>query len=102
MQERGAGGGNVAFNVNIPSVGTDNISVQATLTNLNTGNLLAARPVEGVIPAQFQDCQARTSGSINLTGLPGEMQGEANLTSGAGTINGQPFDGFDSRVTFWH
>ncbi len=28
------------------------------------------------------------------------MEGEANITSGAGTLNGQPFDGFDSRVTF--
>lgn len=100
LQERGEGGGNVAFNVNVPNVGADNISVQATLTNLNTGNLLAALPIEGVLPAQFQDFQARTSGSINLTGLPGEMQGEANLSSGAGTINGQPFDGFDSRITF--
>lgn len=93
-------GGNLAFNVTIPKIGADNISVQATLTNLNTGNLLAALPLEGALPEQFRDFQARTSGSINLTGLPNEMQGEANLTSGAGTINGQPFDGFDSRVVF--
>lgn len=98
LQERD--GGNLAFNINIPSVGTNNISVQATLNNVNTGNLLAALPVEGYLPAQFQDFQAQTSGSINLTGLPGNMQGEANITSGAGTLNGQPFDGFDSRVTF--
>ena len=98
LQERD--GGNLAFNVNIPSIGTNNISVQATLTNVNTGNLLAALPLEGVLPAQFNDFQAQTSGSINLTGLPDNMEGEANITSGAGTINGQPFDGFDSRVTF--
>ena len=98
LQERD--GGNLAFNVNIPTVGTNNISVQATLTNVNTGNLLAALPLEGVLPAQFNDFQAQTSGSINLTGLPDNMEGEANITSGAGTINGQPFDGFDSRVTF--
>ena len=98
LQERD--GGNLAFNVNIPNVGTNNISVQATLTNVNTGNLLAALPLEGVLPAQFNDFQAQTSGSINLTGLPDNMEGEANITSGAGTINGQPFDGFDSRVTF--
>ncbi|CAN5849978.1 hypothetical protein BH20ACI4_BH20ACI4_28160 [soil metagenome] len=98
LQERD--GGNLAFNVSIPSGGANNISVQATLTNVNTGNLLAALPIEGVLPAQFQDFQAQTSGSINLTGLPGNMEGEANITSGAGTLNGQPFDGFDSRVTF--
>ncbi len=99
LQERG-GGGNLAFNVNIPTGGTNNISVQAELKNVNTGNLLAALPLEGVLPAQFNDFQAQTSGTINLTGLPGAMEGEANITSGAGTLNGQPFDGFDSRVTF--
>ena len=98
LQERD--GGNLAFNVNIPNGGTNNISVQATLNNVNTGNLLAALPLEGVLPAQFNDFQAQTSGTINLTGLPGNMEGEANITSGAGTLNGQPFDGFDSRVTF--
>ncbi|MEO6589471.1 MAG: translocation/assembly module TamB domain-containing protein [Pyrinomonadaceae bacterium] len=98
LQERD--GGNLAFNVNIPTGGTNNIAVQAELKNVNTGNLLAALPLEGVLPAQFNNFQAQTSGTINLTGLPGEMQGEANITSGAGTLNGEPFDGFDSRVTF--
>jgi translocation and assembly module TamB len=98
LQERD--GGNLAFNVNIPSVGTNNISVQATLNNVNTGNLLAALPIDGILPAQFQDFQAQTSGTINLTGFPGAMQGEANITSTAGTIGGERFDGFDTRVTF--
>lgn len=98
LQERD--GGNLAFNVNIPNGGTNNISVQANLNNVNTGNLLAALPIEGYLPAQFQDFQAQTSGTINLTGLPDAMEGEANITSGAGTLNGQPFDGFDSRVSF--
>ncbi len=98
LQERD--GGNIAFNAVIPNGGGNNISVQAKLNNVNTGNLLAALPLEGVLPEQFNDFRAQTSGSINLTGLPGEMQGEANINSGAGTLNGQPFDGFDSRVTF--
>jgi translocation and assembly module TamB len=98
LQERD--GGNLAFNVSIPNGGTNNISVQATLNNVNTGNLLAALPIEGVLPAQFQNFQAQTSGTINLTGFPNAMQGEANITSAAGTINGDPFDGFDTRVTF--
>ncbi len=97
LQDRA--GGNIAFNVNIPNTGADNISVQATFDKFNTGNLLAALPIEG-LPEQFQDFQAQTSGTINLTGLPNEMQGEANLSSGAGTVNEQSFDGFDSRVTF--
>ncbi|MGI8638990.1 MAG: translocation/assembly module TamB domain-containing protein [Pyrinomonadaceae bacterium] len=98
LQERD-GGGNLAFNVSIPSVGTNNISVQATLNNVNTGNLLAALPVD-IVPAQLQDFQAQTSGTINVSGLPGNLQGEANISSGKGTINGQPFDGFDAKANF--
>lgn len=93
-------GGNIAFDVNVPKGGANNISVQATLTDVNTGNLLAALPIEGVLPAQFQDFQAKTSGTINLSGLPDQMAGNAEITSGAGTLNGQPFDGFDTRVAF--
>lgn len=95
-----AGGGTLTFDVTIPSGGTNNITVQATLNNINTGNLLAALPIEGYVPEHFRDFQAQTSGRIDLSGLPGDMQGEAELTSGAGTLNGQPFDGFDSRVSF--
>ncbi|MDQ3323230.1 MAG: translocation/assembly module TamB, partial [Acidobacteriota bacterium] len=92
-------GGNLAFNVSIPSVGTDNISVNAKLNNINTGNLLAALP-GGILPAQLQDFQAQTSGTINVTGIPGNLQGEANISSSKGTINGEPFDGFDAKATF--
>jgi len=98
LRERN-GDGNLAFNVNVPSVGTNNISVQATLNNINTGNLLAALPVD-FLPSQIKDFQAQTSGTINLSGLPNAMQGEANISSGKGTINGEPFDGFDARATF--
>lgn len=97
LQERD--GGNLAFNVNIPSVGTNNISVDAKLNNINTGNLLAALP-GGILPAQLNDFQAQTSGTINVSGIPGNLQGAANISSGRGTINGEPFDGFDARATF--
>jgi translocation and assembly module TamB len=93
------GGGNVAFNVSIPKGGADNISVKATLNKINTGNFIAALPVD-TFPAQLKDFQAQTSGTINLTGLPKNMSGEANISSTAGTVNGQPFDGFDAKATF--
>lgn len=97
LQERG--GGSLAFNVNAPSIGKNNISIQAKLNNINTGNLLAALPID-FLPSQIKDFQAQTSGEINLTGLPNEMQGEANISSGKGTVNGQPFDGFETRALF--
>ncbi len=92
-------GGNLAFNVNVPRVGTDNISVNAKLNRVNTGNLLAALPVD-ILPAQIKDFQAQTSGTINISGIPGNLQGSADISSGKGTINGQPFDGFDAKATF--
>lgn len=92
-------GGNLAFNVSVPSVGTNNISVQATLNDLNTGNLLAALPVD-VLPAQLKDFQAVTSGTVNISGIPGDLQGGADISSGKGTINGEPFDGFNAKATF--
>ncbi len=93
------GGGNLAFNVNIPNAGVNNISVQATLNNINTGNLLAALPID-FLPEQIKDFQAQTSGTLNVSGIPDALQGEANVRSGAGTINGEPFDGFNAKATF--
>ena len=98
LQERD--GGNLAFNVNIPRIGANNISVDATLNNINTGNFLAALPLKGSLPAQFKDFQAQTSGTLNLSGLPTNMEGNANLSSGAGTINGEAFDGFEAQAKF--
>ncbi|HEY0460160.1 MAG TPA: translocation/assembly module TamB domain-containing protein [Pyrinomonadaceae bacterium] len=91
-------GGTLAFNVNIPSGGTNNISVQAILTNINTGNVLAALPVD--LPESLRGLEADTSGTLNLTGLPDAMQGEAVLTARNGTLQGQTFDNLDTRVTF--
>ncbi len=93
------GGGNLAFNVSVPSGGTNNISVEAKLNDINTGNLIAALPVD-FLPEQIKDFQAQTSGTINVSGIPNALQGEANISSSAGTINGEAFDGFDAKATF--
>ena len=93
-------GGNIAFNVTIPRIGTDNISVFAKLNNINTGNFIAALPIKGLLPSQFKDFQANTSGTIDVSGLPSNLKGEANISSGAGTINGEAFDGFEAKATF--
>jgi translocation and assembly module TamB len=97
LQERD--GGSLAFNINVPRVGENNISVQATLDRVNTGNLLAALPIGGYLPEGLRDFQGDTSGTINLTGLPDGINGEINLSSGGATVAGQRVDGFDARVT---
>ncbi len=97
LQER-AGGGNVVFSVSIPYGGTNNTSVQATLTNVNAGNLIAALPIE--LPERIRDFTGQTSGTVNLTGLPNESQGAIDLVSAQGTIAGQAFDSLKARAVF--
>ncbi len=91
-------GGLVAFSVTIPSAGSNNISVNAQLTGVNAGNLIAALPVS--LPEQLRDFNGKTSGSIALSGLPDQSQGEINISSAAGTIAGQPFDSLAAKAVF--
>jgi translocation and assembly module TamB len=97
---RDPNGGDVAFSINIPQTGANNISVQATLNRVNTGNLIAALPIEKYLPENLRDFDAQTSGTINLTGLPNNLSGTADIKSGAGTVAGQPFEGLDARLSF--
>jgi translocation and assembly module TamB len=93
------GGGTASFDLVIPRTGTDNISVTATLNNLNTGSLFAALPVDEYLPAQLRDLSAATSGKIDLTGLPNAAAGSADLTATQGTLAGVSFDSLASRFT---
>ena len=92
-------GGNIAFDVNIPNSGANNISVNATLTNINTGSLLSALPIKS-LPDSLKDLRAQTSGTLNLDGLPNNMQGEANLVARNGSVGGQSFDNLESKILF--
>ncbi|MEO7674157.1 MAG: translocation/assembly module TamB domain-containing protein [Pyrinomonadaceae bacterium] len=96
LQERG--GGNIAFNVSVPTFGSNNISVQATLTDINAGNLLAALPIE--LPERLQDFNGKTTGTVNLSGLPNQSQGEINIASAQGTVAGQAFDSLLVKAVF--
>ncbi|MDQ3132818.1 MAG: YdbH domain-containing protein, partial [Acidobacteriota bacterium] len=91
-------GGTLAFNVNVPESGGNNISIQATLDKVNIGNILAALPFE--LPSTFRNLRADTSGTVNLSGLPNQMQGDANITATGGTIDGQSFDNLEAKATF--
>lgn len=97
LQEPG-GGGTVAFSVNAPAGGANNTSVQATLTNVNAGNLLSALPI--ALPERLRDFTGTTSGSVNLTGLPNASQGEINIASTSGTVAGQAFDSLRAKAVF--
>lgn len=93
-----AGGGSVEFDVNIPRSGSNNTSVNAVLRDVNAGNLIAAVP--DWLPERLRDFQGRTSGSVELRGLPNESTGEINLASESGMIAGQPFDSLRAKAVF--
>lgn len=94
-----AGGGSATFALSIPRTGINNITVDATLTNLNTGSLFAALPVDDYLPEQLRDLNALTSGSVKLSGLPNAAQGSADLTAAQGSLAGISFDSFAARFT---
>ena len=91
-------GGTATFAVNIPTGVINNTSVNATLTNVNAGNLLAALPI--ILPERIRDFTGQTSGTVNITGLPDNAQGEVNLAAAKGTIAGQAFDDLNVKAVF--
>jgi translocation and assembly module TamB len=93
-------GGTIAFNLNIPEGGTNNVSVQATLTNIDAANLIAALPLDKYLPQGIRDFNAQTSGTVNITGLPDNANGSVDLASSAGSVSGQTFDAFTAKANF--
>lgn len=89
-------GGNVAFNVSVPRFGANNVAVQATFTKVNTGNLLAVLPFD--LPETLKDFNGETSGTVQLSGLPKNISGNANLVSTSGSVAGQSFDRLEANV----
>lgn len=90
-------GGHAQFTVSIPSGGT-NIAVKATLTNMNAGNLLAALPVD--LPERIRDLDGKTSGTVDISGLPDAARGEINLAAANGVIAQQVFDNLNVKAVF--
>ncbi|MBV9210499.1 MAG: translocation/assembly module TamB, partial [Acidobacteria bacterium] len=95
-------GGGIQFALNAPRVGTDNISLEATLEHANGGNLLAALPYIGKgTREQLGNLQSNDlSGRVNVNGLPGAMSGNADLNFGKGSLGGEPFESITARATF--
>lgn len=89
-------GGSAQFNVSVPYTGSNNIWVKATLKDVNAGNLLAALQID--LPERIRDLDGRTSGTVDLSGLPNESQGAIDLTSAKGMVAGQPFDNLIAKA----
>lgn len=97
---READGGTIAFNLSVPKGGANNTSIQATLTNIDAANLIAALPLEKYLPTSIRDFNAQTSGTVNITGLPNNANGEIDLASSAGSVSGQSFEAFTAKAQF--
>lgn len=94
------GGGNVRFGLTVPNGDTNNIAVNATIDRVNVGNLLAALPVQNSLPAFLRDVRAEISGKIDLTGVPQNLNGIAEINSSGGAVAGESFDALNARVAF--
>lgn len=91
-------GGTLTFTASIPSVGVNNISVDAELTDINVARLLAAIPAD--LPEPIRSMSGKTSGTVQLSGLPKESVGEVDIKAAQGTIGGQDFDSLAVKAVF--
>ncbi|HEX7318401.1 MAG TPA: translocation/assembly module TamB domain-containing protein [Pyrinomonadaceae bacterium] len=97
-------GGGVAFNAVIPRVGENNIEFNATLENVNAGNLVAAlgsdvKSGSGALASNLAG-MGPASGTVSVKGYPGAMQGSADLRVASGRIGTTPYDDIVARATF--
>lgn len=98
-QLREPSGGKMTFDVKIPAAGENNTEVRAGLEDFNIGTLLTAIPLKSV-PDYLRDLQAKTTGQLDLTGLPDKMEGSATLSASEGSLNGQTFDSLRTMASF--
>lgn len=98
--------GSAQFAVNVPRVGTNNVSLEATLDRLDIGTILAAVPQLTSTDETTQQVSTQlaavgpTSGKLSVAGIPGALSGSADLRAGPGEIGGEPFDSIVARATF--
>ena len=97
-------GGGVAFKAVLPRVGENNIEFDATLENVNAGNLLGALGLgeQGSKDSYVSNLSGMgpASGKVSVKGYPGAMQGNADLRVAAGRIGATPYDEIVARATF--
>lgn len=91
-------GGKLEFAVNVPNGGVNNISVDATLTDINTGNILAAFPLD--LPDTLLSLRADASGTLRVSGLPKTPEGRADIVARNGSVKGETFDRLEAAAVF--
>jgi translocation and assembly module TamB len=95
-----ANGGGAQFSLVVPNTGVNNTSVDATLTRMNAGDLIAALPLSKQTRDQMGDTQGEVSGTLKISGIPKAMSGAADLNFGAGRLAGEPLQNLTAHATF--
>ncbi|HLL14218.1 MAG TPA: translocation/assembly module TamB domain-containing protein [Pyrinomonadaceae bacterium] len=94
-------GGNAQFALVYPLDNSNNGTLEATLERINIGSLLAALPSSQQSSFSSQLATVGpTSGRVSVRGIPAALSGSADMRSGPGQINGEPFDEIVARATF--
>ena len=94
-------GGGVQFALTAPRTGENNTSLEATLDKVNAATIITALKTTGrETPATLADTTSDVSGDIKVTGIPGAMNGSANLRFGPGRLAGEPLESLVARATF--
>ncbi len=91
-------GGTADFDIKIPYGGANNVTVIADLKGIDAGNLLAALPID--LPTRIRDLNGKTTGKVNITGLPDNANGSIDLAALRGTVAGQNFDNLKVDARF--
>ncbi|HYE66528.1 MAG TPA: YdbH domain-containing protein, partial [Pyrinomonadaceae bacterium] len=91
-------GGGLLLTATIPREGENNIAFNATFDRFSGDKLMAVLPEN--LRAGLGDMRSDLSGSINVTGFPGAMNGSGDLRFGQGSIAGQPFQEIIARAAF--
>lgn len=94
-------GGGIQFALNVPlREGAGTTSVDATLDNVNAGNLMAAFSRLNPNAESLSSLESNVSGRIQITGIPDAMSGNADLRFSAGQIGTEPFQSIVAQATF--
>ncbi|HEY6122551.1 MAG TPA: hypothetical protein VIV66_21525, partial [Pyrinomonadaceae bacterium] len=93
-------GGGIQFSLTAPRPSNNNITVEATLDRANARALIAALPLSKDLRDQLSDTQADVSGQVRISGIPGAMNGSADIRSGPGRLGGEPLESLVARATF--
>ncbi|HZH91798.1 MAG TPA: translocation/assembly module TamB domain-containing protein [Pyrinomonadaceae bacterium] len=94
-------GGNAQFALVYPLDGSNNGSLEATLERIDIGSLMAALPGSGASSFNSQLATVGpTSGRVSVRGIPAALSGSADVRSGPGQLNGEPFDEIVAKATF--